>query len=260
MVGIQLEVAGQSIEVKAAVLDTLPVSVLLGTDVVQLSKILSSKMARQDNGEYEVMVVTTRVEAAWKQEETLREVEREAQVMVTPNPLCDEEEIQPVRITQTQQRQIWQTMANQSTVNHTNNPLLFLDISSEEMAQYQEDDPTLAKIRDLVNTRVNDKSVQFFKCNGLYFRKWVPPGQGEEMEIEQLLIVLKMQERLETMKDIVQDNLTKKQRDGMTETHDFTSLHQVIKCWCYYQHVQISYLPNGRVLIELYIEMGKSHI
>jgi predicted aspartyl protease len=185
---IRLEVAGQSIEVTAAVSSTLPVSVLLGTDVAQLSELLSGEMTRQENGEYEVMVVTTRAEAARKQEETIREAEREAQVTITPNPITEEEETQPIQITRDQQRQIRQKMAETSTVNQTNNPFLFLDMPSEEMSQHQEDDPTLAKIRNLVNQTNKDDSGQFFKRNGLYFRRWVPRGQGEEMEIEQLLI------------------------------------------------------------------------
>jgi hypothetical protein len=63
--------------------------------------------------------------------------EKEAQVMVTPNPII-EEETEPFQITQEQRRQIQQIMAETSTINPTNNPsFLFLDMSSEEMSRHQ---------------------------------------------------------------------------------------------------------------------------
>ena len=120
LANIRIEVAGQMIQVEAAVSATLPVSVLLGTDVSQLPKLLgveasSSICGRQKEGQYEVLVITTRAEAARKKEAGMVQREKEAQAGAKPTPLQMGEmeegtETHPRRITRDQQRQICRAM------------------------------------------------------------------------------------------------------------------------------------------------------
>ena len=60
---VQMEVSGRRIQVEAAVSDTLPMSVLLGTDVAELSELLGSETLKGPQQKDEALVVMTRAQA-----------------------------------------------------------------------------------------------------------------------------------------------------------------------------------------------------
>ena len=103
---VQLEVEGQSITVKAAVSETLPASVLLGTDVPELSVLLGAEASPvQGETQSEVMVVTTRAEASRRKEEEILQNEKEARSGAKSNPILKEEASESSRQVQITQEQ-----------------------------------------------------------------------------------------------------------------------------------------------------------
>ena len=63
-----------------------------------------------------------------------------------------------------------------------------LDLSAGELRELQEKDDTLVKVREAAEGRANSAGVGFFKRDGLVYRRWTPPGRGEEYELEQLVL------------------------------------------------------------------------
>ena len=63
-----------------------------------------------------------------------------------------------------------------------------LDMSAEGLKQLQDEDETLTRVKEAANGHPNTAGVGFFKRDGLIYRKWIPPGHGEEMSIEQLVL------------------------------------------------------------------------
>lgn len=70
--------------------------------------------------------------------------------------------------------------------NHEKHPL---ELSAEGLRALQEKDPTLANIRRAADGHPTCAAgIGFFKRDGLLYRKWTPPGRGEESEVEQLVL------------------------------------------------------------------------
>lgn len=63
-----------------------------------------------------------------------------------------------------------------------------LELSPGELRELQEKDDTLTKIREAADGHANSAGVGFFNRDGLVYRRWTPPGRGEEYEIEQLVL------------------------------------------------------------------------
>ena len=190
---VRLEVDGLHVPiiVDAAVSETLPTSVLLGTDVPELSTLLGAKTSvLQGEGQYEVMVVTTRAEAARRKEEEILVQEREAQSMVNPRPMsecgADGDTTRPTQVTQEQQRHIRRALSKSTPQN--DGSFKILDLMSEEVQELQEKDDSLSEIRRLAVEGLEPGNQKFFKREGLFFRRWTPPGGGRELEIEQLVV------------------------------------------------------------------------
>ena len=200
-----MEVDGLPIEVEAAVSSTLPVAVLLGEDVPQLTQLLGSKAKEEFIGSEDVMVVVTRAQAQKQLEKEILRREREVISGAQPSPVEEElgssgeggsptstpnkESETPITLTQEQRRTLRQqlgrrdpTQGSQETIPHT------LEMSADELRVLQEQDDTLAKVRDAAEGHPCSAGVGFFKREGLIYRRWTPPGRGEEMEIEQLVL------------------------------------------------------------------------
>ena len=62
------------------------------------------------------------------------------------------------------------------------------DVSREQLSNLQKTDQTLTKIWEGMQTSLDGTSQQFFEKDGLLYRKWVPPQENSEMEIEQLVL------------------------------------------------------------------------
>ena len=177
---VQLEVDGLDLTVEAAVSETLPSSVLLGTDVAELATLLGTEACVQPaDDHYEVIVVTTRAELAWKKEEERTIQEKEVLSMVRPTPVvqggvCEET---PTQLTKRQRQHIQQSM--NKSVPYNDCFLKSVDLSSDEVKRLQEEDDSLSRIRQLTSEGSSDSINQaFVKRDGLYFRKWTPPGRG----------------------------------------------------------------------------------
>ena len=44
------------------------------------------------------------------------------------------------------------------------------------------------KIREAADGQPNSAGIGFFCREGLLYRRWIPPGRGEESEVEQLVL------------------------------------------------------------------------
>ena len=82
---ISLEVEGHPITVEAAVSNTLPMSVLLGTDNPELSKLLERKGSEVTE---QVLAVTTRAESRRQKEEEESKARKVRECGVQPNSLA----------------------------------------------------------------------------------------------------------------------------------------------------------------------------
>ena len=67
------------------------------------------------------------------------------------------------------------------------NPVPQMALSSKELKELQENDPTLSKVRRKVD-QTNNPEGEFFRREGLFYRRWKPPGRGVEYEVEQLIL------------------------------------------------------------------------
>ena len=103
---VDMEVEGIPVHVEAAVVDTLPVGVLLGTDVSELPQLLGIRASYGFFSKEDVMVVMTR---ARKKQELQQEIllkEKEALSGVVPKPLNPEGVDIPRTLSQEQKRHI----------------------------------------------------------------------------------------------------------------------------------------------------------
>lgn len=63
-----------------------------------------------------------------------------------------------------------------------------LEISVGEIKRLQDEDESLAKVKKAADGHPCSAGVGFFKRDGLLYRRWTPPGRGEESEVEQLVL------------------------------------------------------------------------
>ena len=64
-----------------------------------------------------------------------------------------------------------------------------LKCSADELTKLQEADETLSKIREAVMNQPSQlETAEYFKQDGLIYRRWTPPWRGSECEVEQLVL------------------------------------------------------------------------
>ena len=193
---VNMEIGGVPIKVEAAVSEKLPVSVLLGTDVPQLSTLLGTEIKQAESTDG-AMVVVTRAQARRQLEEGILRREKEICSGAKPTSLEDIEvkedeatvEKKPSAekgLTKTQKRSLQQEL-HQPRVSDTKQSQSF-DFSADELQDMQQKDLTLDKIREAAKGRPNSAGVGFFQKGGLLYRRWIPPGRKEEDGIEQLVL------------------------------------------------------------------------
>lgn len=179
---IDMVVDGTPIKVEAAVSETLPVPVLLGTDVTGLTQLLGG--ADPELGKSEDVVVVTRAQARKQLEEELLRRDKEVRSGVKPNQLEESKEgdpMQPIEPrTREQRRTLRQKMRKETEQGDDKSSLHALEISASELRQLQDQDETLAKVRAAADGKPSTAGIGFFKRDGLTFRRWIPPGRGEE--------------------------------------------------------------------------------
>ena len=212
---ISLEIEGKPVSVEAAVSETLPMSVLLGTDTPELAKLLMEDQSKKIE---DVFAVTTRAEAKRqgqekqqkrREEEIFGEHPRLLDVEVHTSPMDGLENLddelfgvskaklkksKKEKRAEKQKRKELEIVEEQtddeegkekddSIVRHK------LDISSEELKVFQATDPSLRSARIAVKTQESMEGTGFFSRDGLLYRRWLPPGRnGKELMVEQLVL------------------------------------------------------------------------
>ena len=189
---LEMEVDGLLLSVEAAVSKTLPVPVLLGTDVPELDKLLGIADVRPYTSEQSLMVVTRAQSLRQTQEDVAME-ESEQQCGVKPSvPLVgsefDEELFLLTRDkpkkTRSQKRadcQHHQTLAQQA-------PTPPLSVSTDELRRLQREDTTLAGARKFATNPDSLSVGDFYWNDGLLYHQWKPSKKAPELVIEQLVL------------------------------------------------------------------------
>ena len=209
-------IGDQHLTVEAAVSDTLPMSMLLGTDVPEMTKILTQELITQGTQE-DVMMVTTRAQA------------RKARGQSTSVPLA-----QPTAINSTQQisqnedrisdnetaifmshfpddlfvpgknrRQLTRAEKRADRQQYRENVQVddgdsesqhVLDISKEHLKELQDKDSSLYTVRQAAS---HPNSGGCFYKDGLLYRRWCPAGRDPElMEVEQLVLPVECRQKV----------------------------------------------------------------
>ena len=238
---VEVELDGVHLCVEAALSEELPVSVLLGTDVPELTCLLHATeagagvnlvnqeqvmvvMTRAKQQLEEVMVVMTRAKQQLEQvmvvmtrakqqlEEELIGKEKELLSGACPNtvvgvnvpvarddvvPSRSENEAEPPerqssskKLTKGQRREL-RKKSHETDKTRDGGNAEFPDITMEDLKKLQAEDPTLAEIRRAADqsTKEGYESVaEFFRREGLVYRRWTPKGRGSTFQVEELVL------------------------------------------------------------------------
>ena len=194
LAAVKIEMDGVSLPVTAAVAEKLPVSVLLGTDVPELGKLINQPPQVQPDA-----LVVTRAQAQAKKvaEATAQDKQDESQVrsspLEEPNPFStlDADLFQDSRGRQTLTRREKRESRHHHGLIRAKDPPKRLQreievggTNNKTLQQMQESDETLADVR----VKVNQSSQPFFKEEGLLYRKWEPRGKDESETVIQLVL------------------------------------------------------------------------
>ena len=188
-------------EVEAAASTTLPVSVLMGTNIPRLNELL--------RGEDTSMVVITRSQHQCQAEQEEEEVQEEERQGVEATPVITGSKEAQEAIQQEQQdagvfpltnfhEDLFGPQKSRKKASRKQKRLLKQqfrqDINSEprfpmgKLREQQNMDPCLEEVRRLAQA----KQFGFFFRNGLVYRQWSPPGRcGSRFEVEQLVLPVK---------------------------------------------------------------------
>ena len=198
LANVSMEIDGRAFVVEAAVSATLPVSVLLGGDVPELKLLIDDNRQNKSTDSEDVMVVVTRAQAKRQLEEKILRRESEILSGAKPRPVegLQTEESYPTdstlpTLTQEQRRAFQQQMGKKGLESKGNGDTAYysLEFSADELTKLQEADETLSKIRGtVVNQPSQSETAEYFKRDGLIYRRWTPPGRGSECEVEQLVL------------------------------------------------------------------------
>ena len=180
---VDIEVEGIPVHVEAAVVDTLPVEVLLRTDVSELPRLLGKRASYGFFSQEDVMVVMTR---ARKKQEIQKEVllkEKEVLSGVVPKPLNTEGVTTPRPLSQEQKRCIRKDLGTKTQ----GEGLEYCNMDATKMKELQEKDVSLSEAREAARKTDGTKGEWFYR-EGLLYRRWTPRGRGDESEVEQLVL------------------------------------------------------------------------
>ena len=204
---VEMEVGGRLIKVKAAVSNTLPMSVLLGRDVPELMDLLENKG--------DALAVMTRAQARQQDKEECVRQQREKESGVQPHAVMeetiqgpDEETIQgpdedqwcnfdedlfmtgkvKEKLTRKQKRE-GRRKFQEGQEQNSEGPQQHLGVTGDQLQELQQEDPTLAEVRRAAEGQLSTAGIGFFMRDGLLYRNWKPPGHlGEETSVEQLVL------------------------------------------------------------------------
>ena len=217
---VRIELEGRYIQAVAAVSDTLPTSVLLGTDVSELGKLLGTTIAPRITshaGEQRAYVVTIRELRKQPRRARSRRSARAKRRVGSIQTLWRWRAAQKGKFgtwgtrwmiaflkgaTQDRSRPDDKSVEREGTSKRQNCMELdtagqqrpetddVLGSSAEELRASQEADPTLAAVRKAVSGAEDDRSGNYYKKGGLLYhrRKHADGGGGEDSAVEQLVL------------------------------------------------------------------------
>ena len=206
---MELQVAGKCITVEAAVSETLPMSVLLGTDVPHLDELL-----RDTSGADQALAVVTRTQARRQQEKRWVEEQKRVTSGVHPGTLAGNRDNREMREGDARR---WKMDRRTSSWSLQINSLLEARRAetekrerrhkrweearqeapeqeprpqglAEQLRKLQEKDPTLEQTWKAARREPSTGSAGFLVREGLLYRTWTTPRQGEEATVKQLVL------------------------------------------------------------------------
>ena len=130
------------------------------------------------------------------EEEILRR-EKEVRTRAKPNPTIDseragsEQEVS-LEVSRTLSKEQRRAIRQQHHTTPESTP--DISITADELREIQDRDPTLTKVREAADGKCSTAGVGFFKREGIIYRKWIPPGRGDEAAIEQLVLPTQCQQ------------------------------------------------------------------
>ena len=182
LASVKLEIDGMSLPVTTAVANKLPVSVLLGTNVPELQKLITQSVVQPN------ALVMTRAQAKASEQTEVRAKDKQEERQVHPNPV---EELNPFsdlyddlflkpRVCQTpihqekrESRQGYGLIRAKDPPRHTQKESETFDMSKKSVQEMQEVDEMLKVIWE----GIDQPSQPFFREEGLLYRKWEPRGK-----------------------------------------------------------------------------------
>ncbi|XP_064399260.1 uncharacterized protein LOC135345747 [Halichondria panicea] len=217
---VDLEVEGYLIHVEAAISDTLPMPVLLGTDVPELTAILRGDPTTKKVVPQQALAVVTRASAIKQREEeemtaqkekesgahskTLgvemqlpvkETVDSESESEVQNLEIIDNENLSDVpfqdledelfipsrnRETLTRKEKRQQRAKHFEKCKNMQSELHPLDISLSKFKELQQKDDTLKQCVEAAEGSPSTAGVGFYQNDGLLYRRWIPPKQGAD--------------------------------------------------------------------------------
>ena len=210
LANVDLVVEGVPLTVEAAVFKSLPVSVLLGTDVPELAKFVGGKARGTRRQGNEAWMVVTRAGARKQEEEEKTLLQKEKVSQVKPSPveteLAEAQSVgaggaemecaetpqsctldddlfsggrSKVKLPRSQKR------AHKQLPQHKMGTGA-LDIAAVELQMLQKEDPSVA------NLKVGAGELQethYYRSDGLLYRQWIPRGCNAELAVDQLVLL-----------------------------------------------------------------------
>ena len=187
---LELEVDGLPLCVEAAVSKSLPVPVLLGTDVAELQQLLGESLTHIPVED--CMMVVTRTQAMRQLQEDAAIRSKELKSGAHPHVIVDipeesesvggefaDEIVSPSRLkTHKTRREKRNSRRQHWAVTRTNSTPESTGVSAAMLRELQQNDISLSKVCQSANCDVDcitDKS--YYWHDGLLYRRWKPHGQ-----------------------------------------------------------------------------------
>eukprot|EP00731_Ephydatia_muelleri_P002368 Em0001g2368a len=188
---------GKMVSIRCVHGDTRLYNLAEGTVLVQGVKILISdrkpKAGSSLPKQEDVMVVLTRARARQQLEEEIVRRAKQVQSQVRSKPLAMAGETDEAdRQVSAERTEGPKNSLREKTTGRVGgkayvNPVPQMSPSAKELKELQEKDPTLSKVRRKVD-QTNNPEGEFFKREGLFYRRWKPPGRSVEYDVEQLIL------------------------------------------------------------------------
>ncbi|KAL5505725.1 hypothetical protein EMCRGX_G007206 [Ephydatia muelleri] len=192
---VEVELDGSHIQVEAALSEELPVSVLLGTDVPELTHLIS--------GTGSSINLQLEEELIRKEKELLSGAQSNTLVRVNEPVACDNvvpsrsesdagqaEQQSPrknSKLTKDQRREI-RKKAQETEKSREGGNSEYPDITIEDLKKLQAEDPTLAEVLRAADRSANESVAEYFRREGLVYRRWTPKGRSSTFQVEQLVL------------------------------------------------------------------------